>query len=210
LADFSRASKVVDFGVDRADAAATKVLLMKHFALPLLAAVLAACASSESPRTAAEGTASGANQAPADGRLAQAATTPLNDLNLVRAEIPEVLAAAAKAPYAVPADASCPALAADVRALDAVLGADLDTPITSANPSLIERGSSSAGSAVVGAVRSTTQGVVPFRGWIRKLSGAERYERKVAAAIAAGSIRRGYLKGLGQAAGCDPPAAPRQ
>jgi hypothetical protein len=45
---------------------------------------------------------------------------------------------------------------------------------------------------------------------VRKLSGAERYERKVAAAIAAGSVRRAYLKGLGQAAGCAAPAAPRR
>jgi hypothetical protein len=31
----------------------------------------------------------------------------------------------------------------------------------------------------------------------------------VAAAIAAGTIRRAYLKGLGAAAGCAAPAAPR-
>lgn len=51
--------------------------------------------------------------------------------------------------------------------------------------------------------------MIPFRGWVRKLTGAERYSRKVSAAIAAGAIRRAYLKGLGQAAGCAAPAAPR-
>jgi hypothetical protein len=168
---------------------------MKHFALPLLAVVLGACASGESLRSA-------------DSQPGQPATAPLSDLGLVRADIPDVLAAAQRSPYALPADRSCAALAADVQALDAVLGADLDTPVTDSNPSLIERGSSAAGSAVVGAVRSTTQGAVPIRGWVRKLTGAERYERKVAAAIAAGTIRRGFLKGLGVAAGCEPPAAP--
>jgi hypothetical protein len=131
-----------------------------------------------------------------------AVATPLHDLNVVRAEIPPVLHAAQKAPYALPADRSCAALAADVQALDAVLGADLDTVPTDRNPSLIERGATDA-------LRSAAEGVIPFRGWVRKLSGAERYSREVAAAIAAGTVRRAYLKGLAQAAGCDAPAAPR-
>ena len=63
---------------------------------------------------------------------------------------------------------------------------------------------------MIGAVRNTTEGVIPFRGWVRKLTGAERYSRKVSAAIAAGAIRRAYLTGLGQAAGCEAPAAPRK
>lgn len=131
-----------------------------------------------------------------------AATTPLSDLNVVRADIPPVLAAAQKAPYAAPVDKNCAALAADVQALDAALGADLDTPATGSNPSLIERGASDA-------LRNAAEGVIPFRGWVRKLSGAERYSREVAAAIAAGTIRRAYLKGIGAAAGCAAPAAPR-
>ena len=160
---------------------------VRHVALLFLAALLAACTT-----------------APPSSQVSQAATTPLSDLNLVRADIPAVLAAAQKAPYALPADVACTALAADVQALDAALGADLDTAVTAANPSLIERG----GDAVGGALRSAAEGVVPFRGWVRKLSGADRYARDVAAAIAAGTIRRSFLKGLGQANRCAPPAAP--
>ena len=181
---------------------------MKHLVFAL-AVALGACASSEGARTAATPPEGSASQ-PTDPNLSQAATAPLSDLNLVRAPIPAVLVAAQRAPYAMPTDFSCPALAADVEALDAALGADLDTPVTAANPSLIERGSGVAGDAVVGAVRSTTEGVIPFRGWVRKVTGAERYAREVAAAIAAGTIRRGFLKGLGQAAGCQAPAAPRK
>jgi len=169
---------------------------MKHIASILLAAALAACTTPPSMPEA---------QGKPGPQLAQAATTPLSDLNLVRAEIPAVLLTAQKAPYAIPANRSCEALAGDVHALDAALGADLDTPATAANPGLVERG----GDAAMGAVRGAAEGVVPFRGWVRKLSGAERYAREVAAAIAAGSIRRGFLKGLGQAAGCNAPAAPR-
>jgi len=132
------------------------------------------------------------------GKLSTAATTPLSDLNLVSAPIPEVLAAAQKAPYAVPADSSCPNLAAGVRALDEVLGPDLDAPASDANPGLVERGAGVA----MGAVQRSAEGIVPFRGWVRKLSGAERYSRQVAAAIAAGAARRAFLKGLAQGKGC--------
>jgi len=138
----------------------------------------------------------------ASGDAGKAAATPLNDLNVVRAEIPPVLLAAQKGAYAAPPDKACAALAADVQALDAVLGADLDTPPSADKPSLIERGSGQV-------LQSAAEGVIPFRGWVRKLTGAERYSREVAAAIFAGTVRRAYLKGLGAATGCAAPAAPR-
>jgi hypothetical protein len=153
----------------------------------LLAAALGGCASSSTDK---------AGQA-----VGQAATQPLQDLNVVRAEIPPVLAAAQKAPYALPAERQCAAIADEVRALDAVLGADLDTRSTERNPGLVERGAGDA-------LRNAAEGVIPFRGWVRRLTGAERYSREVAAAIAAGTIRRAYLKGFGQSAGCTAPAAP--
>jgi hypothetical protein len=114
----------------------------------------------------------------------------------VKADIPAVLVEAQQQPYAVPVEASCETLLAQVKALDAVLGPDLDAPASDDDPSLIERGSNEAKNAAVGALRSTTEGVVPFRGWVRKLTGAERYSKKVAAAIAAGTVRRAFLKGL--------------
>lgn len=157
----------------------------------ILALALAGCASSKS-----------------GNGVADAATAPLSDLNLVRAEIPPALAEALKGPYKAPTGSGCEAIAAEVGQLEAVLGADLDVPPSAARPSLIERGGHAAGEAAVGALRSTTESVIPFRGWVRKLTGAERYSREVAAAIAAGSVRRSYLKGVGQARGCAAPAAP--
>ncbi len=134
--------------------------------------------------------------------MSDAATTPLSDLNLVHASIPAVLVDAQKRPYVAPADHSCPALAAEVRALDEVLGPDLDAPASASNPGLIERGSTAVGDAAVSAVRGAAQGVVPFRGWVRKLTGAERYSKEVAAAIAAGTVRRAFLKGVAVTRGC--------
>ncbi len=129
-------------------------------------------------------------------QVTDAAMVPFNDLNLVHAEIPPVLISALKRPYELPSDSSCEALNGEINELDSVLGADLDTPDNDNHPSLIERGVDRVKSSAVRSIRDTTESVIPFRDWIRKLSGAERYSKKVAAAIAAGSIRRAFLKGV--------------
>jgi hypothetical protein len=174
---------------------------MKLHPLLLAGLLLAGCATPQKePATPA--------RTAAEKKFGDAVVAPLADLNLVRESIPPILAAARTAPYATPADSSCAALGAEIESLDAALGADLDCAASDAEASAMERGANLAGDAVIGAVRSTTEGVIPFRGWVRKLTGAERYAKEVAAAIAAGTVRRAYLKGLGHAAGCPPPASP--
>ncbi|MDR7333081.1 hypothetical protein [Roseateles asaccharophilus] len=153
---------------------------MRLLLIPLAALALTACASSS------------------QDKVTNAATTPLSDLNVVRADIPDVLKAAAAAPYAMPADASCTGLAAAVQALDEVLGPDLDAPAAKGNTGLLERGEDAA----TGALQRTAEGVMPFRGWVRKLSGAERYAKQVSAAITAGGVRRGFLRGVAVAKTC--------
>ena len=135
-------------------------------------------------------------------RLGDAALTPLSDLNVVRAEIPDVLVSAQQQPYRIPTDQGCLALELDIAGLDQVLGADLDAPAQESKPSLINRSAVWVGDQAVGAAQRTAQGLVPFRGWVRKLSGAERYSDKVAASITAGAIRRAFLKGIAAAKGC--------
>ncbi|MDT7838235.1 hypothetical protein [Aquabacterium sp. OR-4] len=147
----------------------------------------------------------GCASAPPATRIENAATTPLVDLNLLQQVIPEVLQAARKAPYGPPDAGGCAALQAEINALDEALGPDLDAPASDTRPGLIERGSSLAGDAAVGALQRTAEGLVPFRGWVRKLSGAEQRSRAVAAAIAAGGVRRAFLKGLRQAQACPQP-----
>lgn len=160
------------------------------------AALLAGCAGGEVQK--------------AGGAAGDAAARPLEDLNVVRAEIPPVLKAARQSPYAMPGDGGCEAIRTEVAALDAALGADLDQPATPGNPGLIERGTGAVGDVAGDALRNAAGSIIPFQSWIRRLSGAERYAREVGAAIAAGGVRRAFLKGLGQAGGCAPPAAPRR
>ncbi len=136
-------------------------------------------------------------------QVTDAVTAPLNDLNIVKADIPEVLLEAQIQPYAIPENKSCEALLVQIIDLDAVLGPDLDANETHNKPSLIERGNEQATKAAIGAIRRTTESVIPYRSWVRKLNGAERYSKKVAAAITAGTIRRGYLKGMMVAQGCE-------
>jgi hypothetical protein len=140
--------------------------------------------------------------------LRDAVTAPLDDLNLKHTNIPDVLKRAVAGPYAMEGLKTCEAIAGEVGRLDAALGPDLDEPPPPDTRTRGQKLKQAAGDAVVGAVEDETRSVLPFRGWVRKLSGAERRDRRVAEAINAGKIRRGYLKGAGMRMNCAPPAAP--
>ena len=145
---------------------------------------------------------------PQKDTFGDAVIAPLGDINLNQTPIPPILLDAALSPYLAPPVITCDTLAEAIAPLDEALGADLDTPPTPLNPGLLERGSVLAGDTAISAVRGATEGLIPFRGWVRKLTGAEARSKKVRAAIAAGAVKRAYLKGLGAAKGCAPPAAP--
>ena len=126
------------------------------------------------------------------------AKSPLKDVGLVKDKIPQVLIDARTATYALPSPLTCKTIFDAVDALNAELAPDLDNPSTQ-----IKTGMSATeiGETVV-------HGLTPLRSWVRKLSGAEKNDNAVQAAILAGSIRRGYLKGVSLGLHCQPPAAP--
>jgi hypothetical protein len=136
--------------------------------------------------------------------LKRAAQSPLRDLNVLRTKVPGVLLQAMADPYERPPKGwKCPQLIALVQPLDDALGADLDTP-SQDEDDLMEKGKGTG----LGLMAGAASDAIPFRGWVRKLSGAERHDRFVQGAINAGAVRRAYLKGLGESKGCDPPATP--
>lgn len=137
------------------------------------------------------------------GSVEGAVTTPLRDLNVVKVDIPDVLMEALEDPYARPRNARCPALTALIRPLNDVLGPDIDTI-----PGDEDGWGTRSKSTALGVAGDLAGGAIPFRGVVRKLSGAESHDRLVTAAIIAGHARRAYLKGLGEARGCGPPATP--
>lgn len=139
-------------------------------------------------------------------RVGQAAITPLSDLNVVQEKIPEVLRHAKKAgPYAAPEKLECAVVQDEINRLTAVLGPDIDDPNTKGKLSLLDRGTDAAEDYGVGFVRRTVEGMVPFRSWVRKLTGAEKHSKEVAASIIAGGVRRAYLKGIRLGMACPVP-----
>jgi hypothetical protein len=124
--------------------------------------------------------------------MGDAVSQPFKDLSLMRETTSPVLARAAKGPYAAEDPVPCAAVAAEIAELDAALGPDLDA-----------RGEAETGAAeaiIFGALRGALD--LPFRGIIRRVSGAEKRDRVQARAVLAGMVRRGFLKGLARAAGC--------
>lgn len=132
--------------------------------------------------------------------LGAAVTSPLEDLNLKRTAIPDILQKAVTEPYDVQGLNSCSAVATEIGKLDGALGPDRDQPPVDRHMT--------AGSAAVEVVRAGAEMAVPYRGWVRKLTGANRHQAEIQAAINAGGARRGYLKGVGMRMNCAPPAAP--
>lgn len=132
-----------------------------------------------------------------------AAKAPLEDLNVVQTDIPAVLLKAEAEVYARP-ERSCAAIRSQVAALDDALGDDFDAPPPDASDARKARRTAQANDAL----KDTASSVIPFHGWVRRLSGAAAHQQAVERAIAAGRVRRGYLKGLGQSMGCAAPAAP--
>lgn len=130
-----------------------------------------------------------------DVSAADVVATPVTDLNLRKDEIPPLLIAAQDRPYDVTGLSRCAQIASAISELDAVLGEDIDVAQ--------ERDRrTSAGRIAQSAIGS----FIPFRGLIREISGANAQERKLQTAIYAGSVRRAFLKGVGQQRGCRYPA----
>jgi hypothetical protein len=132
---------------------------------------------------------------PGDNRVSDAVAQPFRDFSVMREDPPEVLKRAVTAPYDLQADAACASLMSEIAALNRVLGPDLDV----SDPKTLSAG----GGMASGLIRSTFG--VPFRGVVRKLTGAERREEALKAAILAGVARRAFLKGVARANSCQAP-----
>lgn len=145
--------------------------------LSVAVAGLAGCATVGDPK---------APQNPVVAALAQ----PFRDLSLIQGQLPSGLRQVAAEPYRQLRD--CSAIRAGLAELEGWLGADIDVAATGR-----ENGAAGlAGDVVTGAVN------LPFRGVVRRLSGAHKRDRDAAAVILGGMVRRGFLKGQRAALGC--------
>jgi hypothetical protein len=142
--------------------------------------LLSACATSGSPTDKPDAVTGAVQQ-------------PFKDLNLVREQTPQVLEAAAKAPYVEIQPLDCDAVRAELAALDKELGPDFDAA-ENKNDDIL-----------AGALRSAMG--LPFRGVVRKITGAQKRDEKREHAILAGIARRGFLKGVDRKSCNAPPSA---
>lgn len=132
--------------------------------------------------------------------VADAALTPLKDVGIVRPEIPEFLKNM-QYPYETGTLAgACAQVAYEMGQLDAHLGQEIYRK--GDRRPLSERALDQVQSAAVGLVRDAAVDAVPFRGWVRRISGADKAAKEAAAAFEAGQTRRAFLRGYGSALGC--------
>lgn len=139
----------------------------------------------------------------------EAVQAPLEDLRLKERPIPEKLQIIARNPYQLPATPTCGLLQQEVFELDILLGPDVCTPdnptgSVSHKGEYIEQGSKYAKDQAVGMVGDKVN-IIPLRGVVRKLTGAEKHSKEVEAAYQAGKLRRAFLKGIMSSAGVNCP-----
>jgi hypothetical protein len=160
---------------------------MKKISMLVLCLYCAACSNTQEKKSEDK------------NNIDHAITSPLKDLNLLREKIPVALLAADKNPYLLPDMAtSCEQLDQEIKSLDQVLAPDVDAPKQQKikDDNHIERGAELVGEASINAIKRTTESLVPYRSWVRKLTGAERESKLVARAIKSGNLRRAFLKGF--------------
>jgi hypothetical protein len=132
--------------------------------------------------------------------VADAAISPLRDIGLVRPDIPQPLQGLTYPYQANQLIAGCPQVLYEIGQLDAVLGRENYQP--GAKRNLTEQGISGASNATVGLVQDAADDLIPFRGWVRRATGAEDAQKKYIRALELGHTRRAFLRGYGAALGC--------
>jgi hypothetical protein len=116
-------------------------------------------------------------------------------------EVPEKLLSIQAEPYSLSGLTRCSHIIAEVEELNAVLGPDVNEGEEATRDEKRER--------TVGRVAGSVAGsIIPFRGLIGEVTGANAERRRYAEAIYAGTVRRGFLKGVGLERGCKAPARP--
>jgi len=116
-------------------------------------------------------------------------------------DIPPKLLQIQDSPYSLKGLARCSALRREILELNDVLGPDVNEKVRRSKAKKRRK----TASRVAGGVASS---FVPFGSVIGEVSGANKKRRKYNRAVYAGTVRRGFLKGVGLKQGCKSPARP--
>lgn len=116
-------------------------------------------------------------------------------------EVPAKLLAIQESPYSLAGLGKCAAIVGEINELDTVLGPDVNEQVDKDRAKKREETAGRVAGTVAG-------GIIPFRGLIGEVTGANAERRRYALAVYAGTVRRGFLKGVGLERGCKAPARP--
>jgi hypothetical protein len=140
--------------------------------------------------------------------VSDAAYIPFRDVGLIRPEIP-LLLRNLQYPYATATLTDCAAVSREIAQLDGVLGPESYQP--GPNRNVWDRSGDFVEEQAIQAAEDTAADLIPFRSWVRRISGANRAERDALRAVANGQQRRTFLRGYGASLGCPsmiPPPPP--
>ena len=127
--------------------------------------------------------------------MENAVTQPARDVNLKKNEIPARLLEIQKAPYDLSDIDGCRAITAEIASLRPMLGPDVNEDPRLTRAEKRERSVSRVAGGILG-------GLIPFRGVVREVTGANAEELRHQQAMAAGFARRSFLKGMAHSQGC--------
>ncbi len=116
-------------------------------------------------------------------------------------EVPQKLKDIRKNPYSLNGLRSCSAIQREVRELNAVLGPDVNEKVDKSKRKKREETAGRVAGSAVGSI-------IPFGGLIGEVTGANAERRRYNRAVYAGTVRRGFLKGVGRERGCGASARP--
>lgn len=116
-------------------------------------------------------------------------------------EAPAKLVAIQGDPYSLAGMRKCAAIQQEIIELDEVLGPDVNETEEQSKAKKRERTAGRVAGSVAGSI-------IPFRSLIGEITGANAERRRYAEAVYAGTVRRGFLKGVGLERGCKAPARP--
>lgn len=116
-------------------------------------------------------------------------------------EVPQKLKDIQDDPYSLSGLGKCAAIIAEIRELNEVLGPDVNEQV---DKSLAKKREQTAARVAGSAIGS----IIPFGGIIGEVTGANAERRRYNQAVYAGTVRRGFLKGVGLQRGCKAPARP--
>ena len=116
-------------------------------------------------------------------------------------EVPAKLLAIQGDPYSLAGLGKCAAIIKEIGELNEVLGPDVNEQVDKDRARKREETAGRVAGSVAGSI-------IPFRGLIGEVTGANAERRRYAFAVYAGTVRRGFLKGVGLQRGCKAPARP--